>query len=65
MNFKNPIYYADVNLKQDLSYHDYENFEITFGFIYNISDQEKYNSIATTLNFTTLIDQEIRQLTND
>ena len=42
MNFKNPIYYADVNLKQDLSYHDYENFEITFGFIYNISDQEKY-----------------------
>ena len=42
MNFKNPTYYGDVNLKQDPSYHDYENFEITFGYFYDIRDQEKY-----------------------
>ncbi len=31
MSLNIPKYYSDVNLKKDPSYHDYENFEITFG----------------------------------
>jgi len=32
MSFQNPKYYADANLKQEPSYYDYENFEITIGY---------------------------------
>jgi hypothetical protein len=34
MSLNNPKYYSDVNIKKDPSYYDYENFEITFGYIF-------------------------------
>lgn len=59
MSFNPPKYYADVNLKQDLSYHDYENLELTFGLIFNLVTKKNMKSakklaVENTVRFSTV-----------